>query len=359
MYKTCIHCFRPFPSNEVVEHMPVGNRLAYDMARGRLWVVCPRCERWNLTPFLERWEAMEDCERLFRATRVRSSSGQMGVAQMRDGTRLIRIGKPLRPEFAAWRYGDQFGRRRRRAIITGSSVMLGVGAVASGAALMGIGAVAVVNAVQFGGSILLAANQARSPVLSLPDGTRFKPVGGARLIADPEDGWGVDVGYTAIRTADDPRPFERWFKAQLRGEQKNELGRISVPGTDALPVLRWLMAQANRAGARSGTISDSVKLLEERSAEAFPTWATQQMRGWAARAHWGDTGSISTMPVAARLALEMAVHEDAERRVLEGELESLERAWAEAEEVAAIADSLLTPSGVTERLRELRQRFRA
>ena len=27
---------------------------------------------------------------------------------------LIRIGEPQRPEMAAWRYGDQFGRRRRR-----------------------------------------------------------------------------------------------------------------------------------------------------------------------------------------------------------------------------------------------------
>lgn len=31
----------------------------------------------------------------------------------------MRIGPALRPEFAAWRYGDQFGRRRRRAILYG------------------------------------------------------------------------------------------------------------------------------------------------------------------------------------------------------------------------------------------------
>ena len=41
------------------------------------------------------------------------------------------------------------------------------------------------------------------------------------------------------------------------------------------------------------------------------------------------------------LALEMAVHEEAERRVLEGELEVLENAWREAENIATIADSLL------------------
>ena len=34
-------------------------------------VVCRRCERWNLTPLEERWEAIEDCERAFRATTLR------------------------------------------------------------------------------------------------------------------------------------------------------------------------------------------------------------------------------------------------------------------------------------------------
>jgi hypothetical protein len=42
-----------------------------------------------------------------------------------------------------------------------------------------------------------------------------------------------------------------------------------------------------------------------------------------------------------RLALEMAAHEDIERRALEGELATLAAAWAEAEEIAAIADGLL------------------
>ena len=41
-----------------------------------------------------------------------------------------------------------------------------------------------------------------------------------------------------------------------------------------------------------------------------------------------------------RLALEMAVHEESERRVLEGELAHLAEAWQGAEEIAAIADRL-------------------
>ena len=41
------------------------------------------------------------------------------------------------------------------------------------------------------------------------------------------------------------------------------------------------------------------------------------------------------------LALEMALHEESERRALQGELAGLEAAWKEAEEIAKIADSLL------------------
>ncbi|MYE17206.1 MAG: hypothetical protein F4Y07_12070 [Gemmatimonadetes bacterium] len=51
------------------------------------------------------------------------------------------------------------------------------------------------------------------------------------------------------------------------------------------------------------------------------------------------------MPDSTRLALELALHEEQERRALEGELWILEKAWKEAEEIAAIADSLLLPAG--------------
>ena len=57
-----------------------------------------------------------------------------------------------------------------------------------------------------------------------------------------------------------------------------------------------------------------------------------------------------------RLALEMAAHEEAERRALAGELEELEEAWREAEEIAAIADQLLTPEEVEEWIRKHRGR---
>ena len=65
MYSTCMFCNHSLGENQIVEHFPVGRRLAFDSDKGRLWVVCRRCERWNLSPIEERWEAIEDCERLF------------------------------------------------------------------------------------------------------------------------------------------------------------------------------------------------------------------------------------------------------------------------------------------------------
>ena len=59
----------------------------------------------------------------------------IGLARLRNGTTLVRIGAPLRPEFAAWRYGDQFGRRRRRQmLIVGSGVAALAAGVGAGAA---------------------------------------------------------------------------------------------------------------------------------------------------------------------------------------------------------------------------------
>lgn len=58
----------------------------------------------------------------------------------------------------------------------------------------------------------------------------------------------------------------------------------------------------------------------------------------------GSTGAeifLDRIPATVALALEMASHEDVERRSMEGELALLERAWREAEEIASISDSLL------------------
>ena len=74
--------------------------------------------------------AIETCERLFRGMPLRTSTENIGIARHREGLELVRIGEPAQQEFAAWRYGDQFGRRMRR------YVALGVGAGAASLAFV-------------------------------------------------------------------------------------------------------------------------------------------------------------------------------------------------------------------------------
>ena len=73
-------------------------------------MICTRCGRWNLTPLEERWEAIDECERLFRGTRLRMSTDNVGLARFRGGFELVRIGPALLPEIASWRYGARLAR---------------------------------------------------------------------------------------------------------------------------------------------------------------------------------------------------------------------------------------------------------
>ncbi|MEX2284748.1 MAG: hypothetical protein WEE89_19825 [Gemmatimonadota bacterium] len=52
----------------------------------------------------------------------------------------------------------------------------------------------------------------------------------------------------------------------------------------------------------------------------------------------------------------MALHEEAELRALRGELSELEHAWRDADEIAAIADNLLTPCSIQNAIDRLRRK---
>src|SRR5512137_1364754 len=138
MYATCLFCQKDLGRNETFETFPVGRRLAFDAAKGRLWVVCRKCERWNLSPLEERWEAIEAAERMYRDLRMRVATENIGLARHPGGLELVRIGQPLRPEFAAWRYGDQFGRRRRRMLLICGGITLAAGAILTAGLATGV-----------------------------------------------------------------------------------------------------------------------------------------------------------------------------------------------------------------------------
>jgi len=319
-------CKRPLGANEVVETFPVGRRLAFDAVRGRLWVVCTKCERWNLTPLEERWEAVEDCERIFRGTRVRVSSENIGLARHPEGLTLVRIGEPLRPEFAAWRYGDQFGRRRRRTIIYVVAAAVAIGGVAAGGVAAGVLSGAFLS--QSGTFVNLWVN-ARTVVRLRPDG------GGVIKLKNP------DLPGTRLRPADG----EAGFRLQVRK------GRSTAwyEGEEARRFAGAILPRINAMGGGGKTVQEAVDRIESAGhPERFLT-STAEADSYHDRKR--VPGYINKMPKPTRLALEMALHEEQERRALEGELWLLEHAWREAEEIAEISDNLFLPEGADEFIR--------
>ena len=104
-----------------------------------------------------------------------------------------------------------------------------------------------------------------------------------------------------------------------------------------------LLPRINSGGGGRSTVQDAVARIEE---AGHPEDFLREVTVWRNRGFAGDqTGIVAKLPKPTRLALEMALHEESERRALEGELWRLEQAWKEAEEIAGIADGLLVPEG--------------
>lgn len=322
-------CKKALGSNEVLESFPVGRRLAFDAAKGRLWVVCRSCERWNLSPLEERWEAVEDCERLFRGTRVRTSSENIGLAKHREGLELVRIGKPLRPEFAAWRYGDQFGRRRNRMILLGSVAGLAAtGGIVAGGMLIGF--IGGFSALEVTGWVY-SFHRTRARI-------RFRTSDGRLRRLRRSD----ILGTTRIEPADD----EVGFRLQLHTDTQVAGYKAWLEGDDARRALTAVIPAYNVMGGRKDVVGKAVSEIESAGHPHRFLLDVVGRRG--AYDRNGVPGFVNRMPRSTKLALEMALHEEDERRALEGELWRLEQAWKEAEEIAAIADNLLVPEGADE-----------
>ena len=355
MYTTCIFCHGDLRRNEALEEFPVGRRLAFDAAKGRLWVVCRRCERWNLSPLETRWEAIEACERAFRDTRMRVSSDNIGLAKLKEGLELVRVGDPVRQEFAAWRYGDQFGRRRKRAMLVSGAVATATGALVVGGVLSlpGLWVGTRMTQAWYRNRVVLKTRD--------PRGARVrvlrKHLYTSRLVPDVEgSGWGLRVDH-----------IPGWEKGLGDDRRKSMI----IHGREAIGLAGQLMAQANRRGGRESTIRVAVNRLENAGhPEAFlPQAADLALRDFLRDRRSNITekkieglskplaGTLAGLKVDMRLAIEMATHEQAEREALEGELKELEARWRQAEEIARIADNLFVPESVDSFIDEERSRL--
>jgi hypothetical protein len=362
MYSTCLFCHSPLGSNDVLQDLPIGRRVAFDASKGRLWIVCDTCGRWNLTPLEERWEVIEDCERMFRDVSLKVSSDNIGLAGLANGFELVRIGEPVGSELAVWRYGREFAYRRRRFDLIMNATrgvrvaLAGSLPVVASFAVSGSlhGGLAVGLGVGAGMGILEAA-----AVIAWSSRTAVRVHAGDDVLR-------VRAGdmATAELLPSGDATVDGAHQWMLRVHHVN--GIHVLAGEQAWRAAGTLLAMMNWDGARSEHIDAATGLIVEArdpeqlivqtaarldadpveasgAAAPAPEWdAASAWRAFpgAPRASWGRLSSVRL------LALEMAIQENVERRALRGELAELEHAWREAEEIAAIADDLLLPAGV-------------
>ena len=317
MYATCLHCHHSLGANDVVEAFPVGRRLAFDAAHGRLWVVCPRCREWNLTPIEERWEAIEECERQFRGTRLRASTDNIGLARLREGLELVRVGKPLLPEIAAWRYGAEFKRRRSKALADQATFMAPLYAITllSSAQVVPEAVFALGAGFGVAGVVMLTRSRWRPRVVHA-DGRierlSIRDTMHAR-VEQNGDAWALRYGSPTAK------PY---------------FSTTRLVGVPAERALRSVLAMTNQNGGRGAEIRGALELLDR--VGGGQRFLARLARAWPA----GRARGLHGLSPDVRLALEMALHAETERRALDGELAALEAEWRIAEEIAAIADNL-------------------
>lgn len=357
MYTTCLHCQHDLGRNESLELFPVGRRLAFDQAKGRLWVICTTCGRWNLTPMEERWEAIEGCEKLFRDTVLRASTDNIGLARLTSGLELIRVGRPQFPEYASWRYADKFRRRRNGARLAGLIGVAGYVAVAVVLPELAAAAGITIGGGTFYGlaySSFLQERRQRRPLgkATLQDGSVVEMLRahaeGMTLSAPSVNEWRVELptvhrrfGTTKIVEAGRPRFLGMPSLDEIRPG-------LPLSADESRRILGRTSAIYNSAGGTSIDVRYALEVFEETKGEAVTRVASYVHRQVDHRSRVRD------IPVPVRLALEMQLSETNERRWLDGELYLLESAWEEAEKLAAIADALMLPGWVSEKLGRLK-----
>jgi hypothetical protein len=329
MWKHCIVCSSDLGANQDLEEFQIGGRLAFDSHKGRLWVVCPRCERWNLVPLEQRWEAVEALERAYRDTPARYSTSEIGLAQLRGGLQIVRIGDPIPGEFAAWRWGSRFGRRKRRlqsSVKKGKLIKLESGtALAAGIALAPLAPFLAPVAVIGGAGYLLSRLSARWPVdAAYPLGVgRHQLRAGGITPSVSAPGWSIHV--------------QRQERVKVFKSESFVWKWKEYTGEDAIRLARRALPLLNRRTPRFVTVSDAVdQIATGGGVDRYLVHAAGLKPRWVPFRHY---------PKPVLLAMEMALFEAEERRALEGELDRLVEAWREAEMLAAISDDLLPPKG--------------
>ncbi|HEX4561884.1 MAG TPA: hypothetical protein VH113_08660 [Gemmatimonadales bacterium] len=327
MYQTCAFCNGAFGGDGGPSGLAVGRRFAFDEWRGRLWVICGSCARWNLAPIDNRLERIEAVARAATGGQLVASTEQ--VSLMRSGAYdYVRVGKPPRIEYATWRYGERIKARRREQL----KYVVPLSVAAVGAAI----AINVAAGGSMGMFIWQIPNIAKglytrvvgyrtvqleeTPVCAhcgTPMTVRARHMGGARLVSDSHVRMGLLLACP---------------KCKHEGAQ--------LEGTDAQVALRRGLTYLNLAKSGKQRAADAARIVEGAGGP------DQLVHGMAR-----ESLLLRTLRPDRRLALEMAVDEQAE-------VEELERQWRVAEETAAIADGTLsTTAELEDEMKRLKQRL--
>lgn len=370
VYATCLFCNAALGANDAIEHFPVGRRLAYDAATGRLWVVCQSCTRWNLSPLETRWEAIEEAERLFRGTKVRVSTDNIAMAELSEGTQLVRIGKPPRLEMSVWRYGHEMQKRWRRwlqlngvgSLVMSAPIAFTVGSLAhtDSPVFWSLAGVTAVHTVGFSAkNAWLNWYNRTVPKAAVRDdnGTllRLTNTNMDRSMLISEDGHEQLALKLTHVTAHPAGPFLRLLG---NSEATSGVEHSSVlTSQTALQALSVLLPRINRFGGLEPEIEQALDVIDETpdmNQLLQRASANNASRRHRFAAETRGTTRIISAPQPVRLALEMALHEHDERRALEGELHLLEERWRDADAIAKIADNLLLPEQIPTQVQRLR-----
>ena len=326
MFRSCAFCNAGFDGDGGPSGLGVGRRLAFDEWKGRLWVVCPRCSRWNLTPFDDRLERIEAVARAASQGRIAAATDEVALIRWEQYS-FVRVGKPPRVELATWRYGERLRNRQRerlKVVVPLTVAAIGLGIAANVAAGGGFGVI-VWNIHRIADGIYLRIVGGRkvslgeSPICASCSSLmelRARHVQHARVVPDSHADLAVVLSC----------PRCRRDGAQLTGP-------------DAVQVLRQGLTYLNlsRGGRRKA---------EDAAREVDVVGGPDQLVRDIARREL----TLRSLRPERGLALEMAVDERAE-------VQELERQWKEAEELADIADGTLSTSvELEERLRWLKNR---
>ncbi len=326
MYTTCAFCSGALGGDGGASGLGVGRRFAFDGWKVRAWVICQRCGRWNLTPYDTRLDTIGSLERMAAPGRVAATTDQ--VALIRAGPYdLVRVGKPPRVEMAGWRYGERLKARERERLKVVVPVAVAV-----------VGATIALNAAA-GGSIAVFMGQVPTISNSIYTGL----VGNRKVNVEPPicSRCGSIMVLRAKHVAD----------ARLSNTARSDLALILRCPKCELPGALLEGPDAERA-LRSGLTYVNLKRRRRIARQADAAAQAVERAGGPEELIRRTVRREPTLAAVApdlRLALEMAVDEQAEVR-------DLEREWRRAEEIAEIADNLTLPPAVEQQLKELKEK---